>query len=83
MDDEARTTLITQVATFGVFKLVTSIMIIWFFPSWEAVLVVLGLSVPWIIAAIWFGGIYSRIRLRLVRVRLRRKELLRQEWHVD
>lgn len=81
--DDSRTALITQIATFGAFKVVTSVLILWFFPSWEALLVVLGLSVPWIIGAVWYFGIASTVRLRLIRVRAKRKELLRQEWRLD
>jgi hypothetical protein len=83
MDDDSRAVLIAQIATFGGFKSVTSILIIYFFPSWEAVLVVLGLSVPWIVAAIWYFGIVSHVKLRLLRVRAKRKQLLHQEWNVD
>ena len=81
--DDSRATLIIHIATLGGFKIVTSILILYFFPSWEALVVVLGLSVPWIVAAIWYFGVYSRVHLRLVRVRARRKELVRQEWNVD
>jgi hypothetical protein len=81
--DDSRAILITHIATLGGFKIVTSILILYFFPSWSAVLVVLGLSVPWIVAAIWYFGVYSRLHLRLVRMRVRRKELVRQEWNID
>jgi len=81
--DDARPVLITYVATLGVFKIVTSILILYYFPSWHAVVIIVALSIPWIVAGVWAGGIYSRVRLRLLRVRRRRKALLHQEWHVD
>ena len=34
------------------FKLVTSIMVLYFFPSWHAVIVILAVSVPWIVAGV-------------------------------
>jgi hypothetical protein len=83
MDDDARKILIAHIATFFGFKIVTSILIIYYFPSWGAVLVVAGLSVPWVIAAIWYFGIVSHIKLRLIRVRAKRKRLIHQEWNVD
>jgi len=81
--DDYRPVLIAQIATLGVFKIVTSIMILYFFPSWHALLVVIGLSIPWVLGGCWYAGFYSRIKLRLIRVRARRKKLLYQEWHVD
>ena len=83
MDDDARTVLIAHIATFVGFKIVTSILIIYYFPSWGAVLVVAGLSVPWVVAAIWYFGLISHIKLRLIRVRAKRKRLIHQEWNVD
>jgi hypothetical protein len=81
--NELRSVIVLQVATLGIFKLLTSAMIVYFFPSWHALLVVAGLSVPWLIAGAWYTGWYSRLRLRLLRVRARRNRLLYEEWHVD
>lgn len=83
MDDETRSVLIAHAATLGVFKIVTSILILFYFPSWDALLVILALSVPWIVAAVWYGGVVSRVKLRLVRARMQRKRLLQQEWNVE
>ena len=83
MDDDSRTILIAHIATLGGFKVVTSVLILYYFPSWEAVLIVCGLSVPWFVAAIWYFGLVTRVRLRLMRVRARRAQLLHQEWNVD
>ena len=81
--DDWRPVLISQIATLFAFKIATSILIVWFFPSWEAVVVVLALSVPWIVAAIWYFGVIGRMRYRLMRVRAKRRRLIYQEWHVD
>lgn len=81
--DDSRTIIIAHVATLGVFKLVTSVMILYFFPSWHALIVIVALSIPWIVAGIWYGGLYSRVRVRLVRGRRRRALLIHQEWNVD
>jgi hypothetical protein len=80
---EMREAIVLQVATLGGFKLVTSLLILYFFPSWHALIVILGLSVPWIIAGVWYSGFYARVRLRLLRMRALRKRLLYEEWHVD
>jgi hypothetical protein len=81
--DNTRATIVTHVATIGVFKLVTSILVLYYFPSWHAVSVILAVSVPWIVAGVWYFGLYTRIRVRLVRGRMRRRALMHQEWHVD
>lgn len=83
MDDETRSVLIAQVVTLGVFKIVTSILILFYFPSWHALIVILALSVPWIAAGVWYGGVVSRVKMRLMRGRMRRKQLLHQEWNLD
>jgi hypothetical protein len=81
--DEARTVIIGLVAILTSFKIITSLLILYFFPSWEAVILVLGLSALWIYIGIWWGGLHSALRLRLVRARIRRNELIRQEWQLD
>jgi hypothetical protein len=83
MDRETRSVLIAHIATLAGFKLVTSILILAFFPSWHALIVIVALSVPWVAVGLWYGGVVSRIRLRLVRARMRRKKMLHQEWNVD
>ncbi|RIK47046.1 MAG: hypothetical protein DCC58_01165 [Chloroflexi bacterium] len=81
--NDTRSVIILHVATLGGFKLLTSLLVLYYFPSWHAVVVIAAVSIPWIAAGIWYGGIYSRVRLRLHRVRRRRAYLLYQEWNID
>lgn len=63
-------------------KLVTSIMILYYFPSWHTLLLVVALSIVWFLPPIFYLGMHSKAHARLVRARMRRRELLRQEWDV-
>ncbi len=83
MEDDDRLILLTFVWTLVAFKLITSIMVLFFFPSVEALVVVLALSVPWVIGGFIYFGFYTRVKMRLVRVRARRRKLIYQEWNVD
>lgn len=78
-----RAVLTAFVLTLVGFKLVTSVMILYFFPSLHALMIVLVLSSMWIFAGVIYGGVYSRVKVRLLRARAKRRKLLYQEWHVD
>lgn len=64
-------------------KLVTSLMILYYFPSWHTLVLVVALSVVWFVPPVYYFTHYSRSNFRLVRARVRRQELLRQEWEVE
>jgi predicted membrane channel-forming protein YqfA (hemolysin III family) len=81
--DDARTVLTAFILTLVGFKVVTSIMVLYFFPSLHALVLVIALSSMWVIGGVIYGGIYSRVKLRLLRARAKRNKLLHQEWHVD
>lgn len=81
--DDGRTILTAMIVTVVSFKLITSVMVLYFFPSLHALVLVLALSVMWIIAGVTYGGIYSRVKLRLLRVRARRRQLIHEEWNID
>ncbi len=83
MDDDDRLILMTFAWTLAAFKLVTSALVLFFFPSVEALLIVVALSVPWVIGGFVYFGFYARIRMRLMRVRARRRQLIYQEWNLD
>lgn len=83
MDDDDRLILLAFSWTLIAFKLVTSALVLFFFPSVEALVVVVVLSVPWVIGAFVYFGMYTRIKMRLVRARARRRRLIYQEWNVD
>lgn len=62
------------------FKIVTSLMVLWVFPSWGAVGLVSALSVPWFVAgALWLRRWIERAMLRR-RIRARRAQLIASEW---
>lgn len=71
------------VGSLATVKLVTSIMILYYFPSWHTLILVLALSVVWIVAPLYYISRNPRGRYRLLRARVRRNELLRQEWDVE
>lgn len=83
MDDDDRLILMTFAWTLAAFKLATSALVLYFFPSVESLLIVIMLSVPWVIGGFVYFGFYSRVKMRLIRVRARRKRLIYQEWNVD
>ncbi|HQX63394.1 MAG TPA: hypothetical protein PK593_08040 [Thermomicrobiales bacterium] len=80
---EMRTVVWASVWTLFAFKVVTSILILIVFPTLDAVAVVVALSVPWFIAALFYFGVTGRVRMRLLRVRARRRKLIYQEWNVE
>ena len=69
--------------TLAGFKLFMSIMILWTFPSWHAVAIVMVLSIPWVLLFLGWMGVLARMRARLHQARARRAELLAQEWYLD
>ena len=81
--DDVRTTLIGMAIAVIMFKVVTSVMIIWFFPSWQAVALVVALNTLWFVPVLYYVPRHAHIRYRLWNVRLRRKQLLAEEWRMD
>lgn len=73
----------TFIGSLVTLKLLTSIMILYFFPSWHTVLLVVVLSVVWFVPPVYYLTRHSQGRFRLIRARVRRNELLRQEWNVE
>lgn len=64
-------------------KLLTSLLILYHFPSWHTLVLVLALSVVWFVPPFYYFSRHSQGHFRLLRGRARRNELLRQEWEVD
>lgn len=64
-------------------KFVTSIMILYYFPSWTTFMLLILLSIAWFIPPLFYLMHNPKGRYRLWRARVRRRELLRQEWHVE
>lgn len=72
-----------QIAALGGLKLVASILTLYYFPSWHAVLIVGVLSLPWLIAGGYYLGRSGWFRYRYWKHRHLRKRLLREEWLLD
>lgn len=83
MSDDDRAVLWAYVGALSVFKVVTSIFILYYFPSWHTLLFVIALSVMWFAVPVYYVVRNPRGRYRLFRARIRRNELLRQEWEVE
>ncbi len=82
-ESDVRTIIWASVWTLFAFKVVTSILILIVFPSIDALAVVIGLSVPWFLAALFYFGFVGHVRMRLLRARVRRRKLIYQEWNVE
>lgn len=82
MSNEDKQVVWAFVGSLMTAKLVTSILILYYFPSWHSLMLVVVLSLVWFIPPIAYLGHRSQGRYRLVKTRLRRKQLLRQEWDV-
>lgn len=80
MEEIDREVIRWTIWTIVAFKVVTSLMVLWFFPSWGALGFVCALSVPWFVAA----GIWLRRRVQWWhdrrRIRARRAQLIASEW---
>lgn len=81
-DAQIRTVVWASVWTLLGFKIVTSILILIVFPTVDALAVVLALSAPWFTGALFYFGLFGRVRVRLLRARARRRKLIYQEWNV-
>jgi hypothetical protein len=82
-EQEARATLIGMASVLAGFKIVTSLLILVIFPSFEVALVVCGLSVMWLAVGVWWAVSRAEAPARLLRARFRRRRLIRQEWQAD
>lgn len=78
-----KTIIKTQIAALGFVKLVASILTLYYFPSWHAILVVAVLSLPWLVAGGYYLGRSSWFRYRYWKYRHLRTRLIREEWLLD
>ncbi|MEZ4524031.1 MAG: hypothetical protein R3A46_20730 [Thermomicrobiales bacterium] len=83
LSDSDRAVIKGQIAALGGVKLVASVLTLYYFPSWHAVLIVGMLSLPWFIAGGYYLGRSTWLRYRFWKYRHLRKRLLREEWHLD
>jgi hypothetical protein len=83
MSHDDKTVVWTFVGSLVTVKLVTSVVILFYFPSWHTLLLVVALSVAWFLPPLLYLMSRSPGKYRLLRGRARRRELLRQEWNVE
>ncbi len=83
LSDSDRAIIKSQIAALGGVKLVASILTLYYFPSWQALLIIVVLSLPWIAAGGFFLGRASWNHYRFWKYRHLRERLLREEWNVD
>lgn len=64
------------------FKVVTACFVLYFTHAFGFWAIMIALHIPWIVAVLFLAGAPSALYWRMVRVRARRAELLRQEFEV-
>jgi hypothetical protein len=80
VDAEARTAALTIFFTLFVVKIVTFVMVLMFVPDHSVVSLFLNLNWFWFLPPVVLVGGAAVYWSRLIRVRRRRRELLRQEF---
>lgn len=80
MDSEARTAALTIFFTLFVVKITTFVMVLMFVPDHSVVSLFLNLNWFWFIPPVVLLAGAAMYWMRLIRVRRRRRELLRQEF---
>ncbi|CAN5767719.1 hypothetical protein BH23CHL2_BH23CHL2_25050 [soil metagenome] len=83
LSDADRAVIKSQIAALGFVKLVASVLTLYYFPSWHAVLIVAVLSLPWLVVGGYYLGRTSWFRYRFWKYRHLRQRLLQEEWNVD
>ncbi len=83
MTDAERTVLRWRIGSLVFIKLATSVVTLFYFPSWHALLIVMLLSVPWfLLGGYWTARSLINYRQRRQVLQLRDR-LIFEEWHVD
>lgn len=83
LSDSDRALLKGQIIAFGGVKLLASIITLYHWPNWYTVLAIAALSIPWILAGLYFLGRSGWLRYRFWQYRHLRRRLLHEEWNVD
>lgn len=82
-EGEDRAALRTYIGVMVGFKIVMAIVLLHFTHALGAIALLLALHIPWVIAAAFLLSAPSVAYYRLLKVRARRAELIRQEFNVD
>jgi hypothetical protein len=83
LSDSDRAVIKGQIAALGFVKLVASVLTLYYFPSWHAVVVIAVLSTPWLAVGGYYLARSGRGRYRFWKYRHLRRRLIREEWIVD
>ena len=83
-DEEAasRAAMWTYIWVMVGFKVITACFILYFTHAWGFWAIMLALHLPWIAGALILAGVPGAAYWRLVKMRARRAELIRQEFEV-
>jgi hypothetical protein len=77
-----RAAMWTYIGVLVGFKVVTACFILYFTHAFGFWAIMVALHIPWIGGALILAGAPSAAYWRLVKMRARRAELIRQEWNV-
>ena len=83
MEGENRAAMWTYIWVMVGFKLVTAGILLYFTHSYMTFAILITLHIPWIVGAVAMLALPSAFWYRLLKVRARRSELIRQEFNVD
>lgn len=83
MSSDERAIIWTFVGTLAGFKVLTSVLVFYYFPSWYTFVVLVAINVVWFIPLFYYLPRFFHGRYRLWNVRIKRRRLIEQEWNVE
>ena len=83
LDGENRAAMWTYIWVLVGFKVVTAAFLLYFTHAFSTFAILIALHIPWIAGALFMLGVPSAFWYRLLKVRARRAELIRQEFNVS
>jgi len=83
LSDYDRAVIKGQIFSLVIVKLFTTVLVLYYFLSWQAALITFVVSLPWIFAGVYYFGRNGMFRYRHWKYRHLRARLLREEWNVD
>jgi hypothetical protein len=83
LSDSDRAIIKGQIAALGIVKLAASVLTLYYFPSWQAALIIVVLSLPWFAGGVYYLATGGRFHYRHWKYRHLRARLLHEEWNVD
>lgn len=83
LSDSDRAIIKGQIAALLIVKLAASLVVLYYFLSWQAALIIAVVSLPWIAGGIYYFGRNGLFHYRFWKHRHLRERLLHEEWNVD